>query len=179
MSGFGRKGLAPGQAIPASRPGFGNKVDEHARLKAANQHASSALSDSDGMAAKRAAFIAAERQRQMDSEASHSVHQHGVSDYAEGYRSTRRTTSDRSLLLAYVLWFLVGQLSIHRFYLGATGSGWKQLGLFVGSLFMVFIFMPLGAIGLVVWMLWILADLFLMPGLHRKLCNGDPSPIFS
>lgn len=179
MSGFGRKGLAPGQAIPASRPAFGNPVDEHAQLKAANRQASSSLADDDGMAAKRAAFIAAERQRQMQAEAGQTVHQHGVSDYAEGFRSSRRTTGDRSLFLAYVLWFLVGQLSIHRFYLGATSSAWKQLGLFVGSLFMLFIFMPLGAVGFVVWMLWILADVFLMPGLHRKLCSGDPSPIFS
>ena len=179
MAGFGRKGLAPGEMVQPAQPIFGGEVDEHAKLRAANRQAGSAISDGDAMAAKRAAFLAAERQRKFEAEAGYGVQQRGISDYAEGFRSSPRSTNPRSLFLAYVLWFFVGQFSAHRFYLGATASAWYQLGLFVVSLVLIFVFAPIGMIGFVVWALWLLADAFLMPGLHRKLCSGDPSPIFS
>lgn len=76
--------------------------------------------------------------------------------------------SGRNLFVAYLLWFLLGQLAMHRFYCGQTASAWQQIGLFVGSLIVVLIFPPLGAIGLVVWLLWVLADLFLIPGMMRR-----------
>ncbi|HLR69791.1 MAG TPA: TM2 domain-containing protein [Virgibacillus sp.] len=33
----------------------------------------------------------------------------------------------RSIALAYVLWFFLGQIGIHRFYTGRVGTGIMQL----------------------------------------------------
>ncbi|MEZ5695361.1 MAG: TM2 domain-containing protein [Sphingomonadaceae bacterium] len=177
MSGFGRKGLTQGDAMPASRGAFGNRINEHDQLRKANRNAAKGLANDEAMMAKRAAFLAQERER---SERQGQPTQRGISDYSESYRpAPPRAGVDRPLWLAYVIWLFIGQLSIHRFYLGATSSAWKQLGLFFGSIVMAFIFPPLGALGLIAWMIWIIADLFLMPGLHRKLCQPEISPIFS
>ncbi|MCP5397348.1 MAG: TM2 domain-containing protein [Sphingomonadaceae bacterium] len=106
--------------------------------------------------------------------------QRGISSYAESFQSSQpQPAADRPLWVAYLLWFFVGQLSAHRFYLGATSSAFKQLGLLFGSVILAFVFAPLAAIGIIAWIIWIFADLFLMPGMHRKLSQPNPSPIFS
>jgi len=68
--------------------------------------------------------------------------------------------------LAYVLLIFLGTLGIHRFYVGdSTGGaaqlvlvliGWATSWLLVGFLFL----------GIV--LVWVIADLFLLPGLVRK-----------
>lgn len=176
---FGKKGVtsgAPEGIQPATRAQFGgNRPAEPV----------------DPMAAKREAFIQAERQRNGTVERS-APQEVGLSDYARDYGSSSSTIgaanerifgkpAKRSLLTAYILWFIIGQSSAHRFYLGASQSAIIQLSLLLGSVVVLFIFAPLGVIGFCAWLLWLLADVFLMPGLHRKLKAQayDPSPIFS
>lgn len=169
MSGFGKKGLDAGHggAIRQSA-GFGQAVPAQ---RMAPQPAY------DPMAAQREAFIAAERARRMnepdqrpwDEPAQRSP---GLSSYAQDYPNSRPAVQQsRSLAVAYILWFILGQLSVHRFYLGATTSAIVQVSLFFGSLLVLFIFPPMGLIGFIGWVLWILADVFLMPGLHRTFCR--------
>lgn len=59
----------------------------------------------------------------------------------------------KSKLVAYLLWFFLGFLSLHRFYLGKIGSG--LIWLFTGQLF---------GIG------WIV-DLFLLSGMVENYNN--------
>lgn len=72
----------------------------------------------------------------------------------------------KSPLLAYLLWIFLGGLGIHRFYLGKTGSGIGMLALaFIGA-----ITLPLG-VGLFLLAalgIWMLVDLFLIPGMVNE-----------
>lgn len=74
----------------------------------------------------------------------------------------------RSIGLAYVLWFILGQLSLHRFYCGQKDSAFMQLGLVFGSLVVMFIFPIFGFVGFGVWICWLFGDLFMIPGMLRK-----------
>ncbi len=74
----------------------------------------------------------------------------------------------RTLVLAYLLWFVLGQISAHRFYCGQKETAIMQFAMLVGSFVILFIFPPLGMVGIVGWMIWIFADLFLMPGMLKS-----------
>lgn len=71
--------------------------------------------------------------------------------------------------VAYLLCLVLGGVGAHRFYLGSTGLGAVQLGLWVlGWLTLFLAWIPLG--------IWVLIDLFLIPGIAReynmKLADG-------
>lgn len=63
----------------------------------------------------------------------------------------RVTNAKKSTGAAYLLWFFLGIVSAHRFYLGRTGTAFLQIASY-------FIF-----IGFV----WLLIDAFLIPGMIR------------
>jgi TM2 domain-containing membrane protein YozV len=71
----------------------------------------------------------------------------------------------KSVGVAYLLWFFLGGLGVHRFYLGRTGSACVMLALlllgaatsWLGVGF--FLLVPLG--------IWLLVDAFLIPGIAR------------
>ncbi|MCF8565798.1 NINE protein [Alicyclobacillus tolerans] len=69
----------------------------------------------------------------------------------------------KSVALAYVLWFFLGYLGIHRMYCGRIGSGVAMLALtvFGGIFFPIWI----GHLLLFVVGIWWLLDLFLTAGL--------------
>lgn len=79
-----------------------------------------------------------------------------------------QVSNDRkSLLVAYLIWFIVGSFGGHRFYLeGASAGavaqammaivGWLTSWLFIGF----FLLVPLS--------FWLLADLFLMPAIAKQ-----------
>ncbi|MGQ3673812.1 TM2 domain-containing protein [Xanthobacter sp. TB0136] len=69
----------------------------------------------------------------------------------QAYIEARLTNEGPSMLLAYVFWFFLGLLGAHRFYLGRPGSAVLQI---ITCL-------------LLVGVLWVLADLFLIPGMVR------------
>ncbi len=67
------------------------------------------------------------------------------------YIEQRLANEAPSMGIAYVLWALLGFLSIHRFYIGVTKSAILQLILNF----------------LVIGLIWTLIDVFLIPGLVR------------
>lgn len=49
-------------------------------------------------------------------------------------------TEGKNLLAAYVIWFFLGTLGIHRIYIGRKGSGITMLVIFVLSLLSMIVF---------------------------------------
>jgi TM2 domain-containing membrane protein YozV len=73
----------------------------------------------------------------------------------------------KSAGIAYVLWFFLGSLGAHRFYLGQSGSGAAMAIIFVISLFTTFIM--IGFVGLAAIGIWWLVDAFLIPGIVTRV----------
>lgn len=65
----------------------------------------------------------------------------------------------KNIVAAYLLCIFLGDLGIHRFYLGRKGSAIAQL------------ILTITIIGLVVSAVWKIVDLFLIPGIVRE--NND------
>lgn len=66
----------------------------------------------------------------------------------------------KSLVIAYLLWFLAA----HRFYLGRAFSAIT----FLLTPIMTTVLVADVSLGLAVWLVWVLIDLFLIPGMVRK-----------
>ncbi len=68
----------------------------------------------------------------------------------------------KSTLIAYLLWFFLGFLGGHRFYMQKTGSGAVQLIMFlVGMILSVVL---VGFLILLPLVIWVIVDAFLIPG---------------
>jgi len=65
----------------------------------------------------------------------------------------------KTALVAYLLWFFVGILGGHNFYLKRTGVAVTQL------------ILSLTVVGLVITVVWVLVDAFLIPGWIRNQNN--------
>ena len=81
----------------------------------------------------------------------------------------RVTNEAKSTGAAYLLWFFLGGLGGHRFYLGRVVSGILMLLLFVFG----WILLPVG-VGvflLILVGLWALVDAFLIPGMIQRHKN--------
>lgn len=191
---FGRKGAVPGQAtIAAPRHGFGAAVRPAARIDP----------EAAELAARREAFLAAERSRREEpaqTGADPLAHlRNGAARPAtrrdddgwnpmsqDAFREVARRGSDadrpvaatrsfflgdprkRSLMLAYVYWYFCAPIGLHRIYCGEKDTGLAQMALFFGALLLAFIWVPLAVVSIGVWFVWILADLFLIPGMMRR-----------
>ena len=75
----------------------------------------------------------------------------------------------KSMLVAYLLAIFVGTLGIHRFYLGEKNTAIAQLVLTIVGWLTVWII--IGALPLIAVSIWVLVDLFLIPGLVAKQNN--------
>ena len=72
----------------------------------------------------------------------------------------------KSLGVTYLLWFFLGTLGGHRFYMGKTGSAIAILALtLLGALLSL---LGVGVIMLAVAVIWVLVDAFLIPGWVRN-----------
>ena len=67
----------------------------------------------------------------------------------------------KSLLLAYVLWFFLGSLGVHKFYL--RQPVWGLIYLFLGGLGWSTVGIGIGLLFLVPWALLMFLDIFTMP----------------
>jgi len=65
----------------------------------------------------------------------------------------------KTALVAYLLWFFVGLLGGHNFYLKRTGVAVTQL------------ILSLTLVGILVTIVWVLVDAFLIPGWVRNQNN--------
>lgn len=174
--GFGRKGLAAGGGGQASPAGFGMGQGLNGRagmISDGGLNRAAASSGPDHMSPELRAFLAAERANRPVSAV-----EGGVSEVAQtaigGATRTRGKSggAKKSMLLAYVLWHFGSAIAAHRFYLGAYQSALMLSGLFWGGLVLMLLWPPLGLVSLAGWLIWLLADLFLIPGLTRR-ANAD------
>jgi TM2 domain-containing membrane protein YozV len=76
----------------------------------------------------------------------------------------------KSAGIAYLLWFFLGYLGAHRFYLGRTGTAVTILLLTGVGILLSAVF--IGLFVLVVLAIWLLVDVFLIPGMVRQYNNN-------
>ena len=121
------------------------------------------------LAARRAAFLAQERARPR--EAAPAGDRFGT---APGLGigpppvTERPYVPRKTMGTAYLLWFFLGGLSAHRFYLGFRVSAIIQLMLTPIGYAMLMTKSPTGLLAVPLAGLWILADAFLIPGMVAK-----------
>lgn len=136
-------------------------------------------SASDDIARKRAAFVASERARADNPAPRPAMRPMSPVESMQiaAQRLPERTAPEKSLLIAYLLWFLLGQISAHRFYLGAYRSAIVQAScVFGGAVIIIFETYSkspsgilFGLIPMIVGLIWLFFDLFLMPGIKARI----------
>ena len=72
----------------------------------------------------------------------------------------RYHASKKSVFIAYLLWFFLGTIGAHRFYVGKIPSGIIMLVLCVISWVLTLVFV--GVIGFGILFVWLLVDVFLV-----------------
>lgn len=156
---FGRKG-GNEAAVSARRPAsFG--------LNRTQEFAPSAPRE-DEPVSRRDAFVAAERARARDmapTETMPAASEEAIQAVLAGEALVAPPT-DRSLKLAYVLWFLTGLFGGHRFYLRRPLTGAVQALIFFGCGGAVLLQYFWAFAGLGVSWLWMLADGIRLKHLH-------------
>ena len=68
----------------------------------------------------------------------------------------------KSVLIAYLLWFFLGFLGGHRFYMGKTGTAIAQLLMFLSAIVTSVIL--IGGLIFIALIIWVLIDAFRIPG---------------
>jgi hypothetical protein len=161
-SGFGRKGVAGGAVAP-----------RRARLVAVQEPRSfqplRAVDDPDQESeARRAAFLADERARIAPAAEPAALPTAETETMLAALKAERAPPpTDRSLRIAYIIWFCLGLGGGHRFYLRRPYTGALQALLFLGCVGVVAMFQYYQAFaGLALSWLWFLADGVRLQRLH-------------
>ncbi|PJK28745.1 TM2 domain-containing protein [Minwuia thermotolerans] len=84
--------------------------------------------------------------------------------------SARYQANVKSIVITYLLWFFLGWLALHRFYLGRWVSGLIMLLMWAAGSGLAFIL--IGYFLLIPWAVWWFLDLFLIPGMVRAENNA-------
>ncbi len=167
---FGRKGLVQ---APRLSPG---QIVSLRKAPMPGAPVSPMAPPSGTMSPELAAFLAAERANQPATSP-------GLTEASTDFRpvpNNQKTAGhgidvhpgDRMMVLAYVFWWFAGPLGAHRFYLRAYSTAWPMLGLFAVSMVTIFVVPAVSLLGIIALALWLIVDLFLIPGLTRQ-ANGD------
>ena len=85
----------------------------------------------------------------------------------------------KSLLAAYVLWFFLGYIGAHRFYLGRPLSGFVMLA--ISGVTLLLTIVSFGVLGFL-WFaigLWWLIDALLIPGIASNRNSQIADRVFS
>jgi TM2 domain-containing membrane protein YozV len=72
----------------------------------------------------------------------------------------------KSMGVAYLLWFFLGGVGAHRFYVGETGTATAMLIIFILSFILSVV--GVGLLGFVALGIWCIVDAFLIPGYVRS-----------
>ena len=99
-------------------------------------------------------------------------------NYAYAPVQARPAHADKSIVLAYVCWFFLGGLGIHKFYLNQYKLGFTYLGFTLLSFFLMFYVGVGGPFGLVISIALII-DLFTIPGRVRAVNEGRATDTFN
>lgn len=167
--GFGRKGVVAGVTPPSASTGFG-------------QHRTAAADRDDGLSAAARAFLAQEH-------GNRGSRSDDAGALGPGHSGRSASGGERSMLLAYVLWWFAAPLGAHRFYLGAYRSAIAMFTLFWGGILLgavmskqstvsaggVFV-PPVGISMVLIWIVWCLVDAFLIPGMVRRWRTAHDRP---
>jgi Predicted membrane protein len=81
----------------------------------------------------------------------------------------RVTNEAKSTGAAYLIWFFLGGLGVHRFYLGHTRSGTGLLVLTLAGVLLSAV--GVGFVLLLGTAIWVLVDAFLIPGMVAEHKN--------
>ncbi len=77
------------------------------------------------------------------------------------------TSSEKSPLVAFLLWFFLGGFGAHRFYFGKTGSAFGMIGLCIASVVLTAV--VIGLVGFLALFVWWIIDAFKING----WCQGE------
>ena len=137
----------------------------------------------EGLSPAARAFLAAERARQPErvAERAPDVAAPARAAASAFHLAPNKPRHERSLWIAYLLWWFASPLAAHRFYLGAYKSASAMFALFWGGLAIAavtskqssvwiggYAMPPPGIAMVLTWLLWALVDVFLIPGVRRR-----------
>lgn len=161
-AGFGRRGAPAGGMSTPAPVTFGGRATAFAPAMTAEEAE---------IARRRAAFLASERARPSGMGESHDAQ-----DAATIAPSVRTIyVREKSMGVAYLIWFLLGSMGVHRFYLGRMTSAAIQLGVWAFSIVLMLSGSPLAVVTMLVTFVWVIGDAFLIPGMVRAT-NGVMKP---
>jgi TM2 domain-containing membrane protein YozV len=156
---FGRRGMAdPGPgAISTRRAALLGNDPAPAR-------------EADEIAAKREAFLAAERAQEAVSarEPLPRASEEQIRAVLAGPDAMVYPPTDRSLRIAYALWFVLGLAGAHRLYLRRPLSGGLQATIFLGCWGATLAQYYWAFAGLAVTCVWMMIDGFLLKTMHDR-----------
>jgi TM2 domain-containing membrane protein YozV len=90
----------------------------------------------------------------------------GLSDHELAILNSELEKHKKSTGLTYVLWFFLGVLGIHKFYLGKTGMGIVYL--ILGIPVWISMFLPFAVVLAIPLVILLIIDLFTIPRQVRK-----------
>jgi hypothetical protein len=157
---FGRKGASEAGLSPRRAALLGLNRAQDFALSAAP------AGPEDEATSRREAFLAAERARAEDLSPTQAMPLANEEAIKAILRVDAPPPTDRSLKLAYALWFLTGLFGGHRFYLRRPLCGAVQAVIFFGCVATALLQYYWAFAGLAISWLWMLADGIRLKHLH-------------